>query len=414
MPVVRELINRISFKISRAEKEAAKKTFDNLKTAGKETIGIIKGVGTALAGAAALGSKSFSDFEKDTARLDFFVRNQEEAESLIESFNKIAQRSDVISSRQARAGAAIFSTLNITNEQIQELIPSLEKLSVARPDLGFVKIGEVLREIIAGGDLEAINQIIPGFKDEFEKLSKTKFPETFGAITGEQRGEILLELLEKSRQRINDLAKKQTETLTFEFKALQKQTSDFSLRFGKEISEPLRETVEIVRELITELNKSEGFWGTVKSAAEAIKSAFEIIKGTQEDIGKEGIIGGTFGKALSEDVENAKDIFNTIKAAGQEFLFPTAEQQVLPAREQTEFGIEKLPGIGIPRPEKLPSAKVPDQSININLDGRIRVENESGVELEQVSENLSQQIFSQLRDSLNNITASNGGFVAQT
>lgn len=410
MPVVRELINRISFKINPADRKNAEDTFVKMKNLGSGVIDAIKGIGVAFAGAAAVGTKSFSEFEKDTARLDFFVRTQEEADQLLILFDKVASRSDVISQRQARAGASIFSTLNLTNEQVQKLIPFLEKLSVARPDLGFVKIGEVLREIIAGGDLDAINQIVPGFKDEFEKLSKTKFPETFGAITGEQRGEILLELLEQSRKRINDLAKKQTETLTFEFKALQKQTSDFSLRFGKEISAPLKETVEIVRELVVELNKSEGFWKFVKETAEIVRDAFQFVKDVQE----KGIGVAVTGAETEEEAKNLiRDIKEEKKTPGE--LIQDVRDFIDPAAKGFQELFQKLPQQGLlaPRQEKSPT-KIPDQSININLDGRIRVESDNGIELEKVSTDLTSQIFNTLRDSLNNITAANGGFVAQT
>jgi len=254
MPVVRELVNRISFKVNPADKKNAEKAMGDMQKNAKGLLsavsGIGKAIGVAIVGGVAVGLRSFREFERDTAKINFFVRNQEEADKLFAIFGKISAGADSISERQATAAQSILSATTLTTGQIEKLAPFIKDLSLARPDLGFEKVASVIESIVTGGDLAALAQIIPGFKDEAEKLSKTSFGKAFGDITGEQRGQLLIGQLKKSQGRIAELVKKQMETLDQQLNVTTAHVSDIFKSVGSEAAQPMKDVLLLVNEML--------------------------------------------------------------------------------------------------------------------------------------------------------------------
>jgi hypothetical protein len=434
MPVVRELINRISFKVNPADKKNAEDTISNLEKGSKRAITNIKGIGKALAAsllaASVASTKMFVDFEKDTGAAAFFARNRKEAEELNSLLDQVAEKSETTSRREARRAAKTLSQTRLTQKQLRDFIPLLEKISVARPDLDFTAVVESFKDVITGGDLEKLIELVPGFKDTAEKLSKTKFKSPFGDITDIQRGEILLDALVESQPKLEKLIEKQRETLNFQFSALAKESSDFALKFGKNIAPAVRDSLVLLKELIQELNKSESFWKTVESTVKSIQSVLQSIKEFSfsdefkksnekaEKIRQErsDFIKSNVDAVIQSGLKLTEDIDNSIKALIGVFTRdrkPGTPEKTVPPLIQ---GIQEKPIIEenfnkLNRESKVKQKETAEQSININLSGSLRVENESGVEISKMTTDLTSKIMNELRSSLNNITASNGGFV---
>lgn len=454
MPVVRELINRISFKVNPADKKNAKDTISNLEKGSKRAIINIKGIGKALTAsllaASAASTKMFVDFEKDTGASAFFARNRQEAKELNTLLDEVARRSETTSKREARRASKTLSQTTLTQKQLKDFIPFLEKISIARPDLDFTGVAENFRDIISGGNLSGITEIVTGFKDTAELLSKTTFQSPFGDITEQQRGQILLEALIKSQPKLDELVKEQRETLNFQFSALAKESSDFALKFGEEIAPAVKESLIILKDLIKELNESESFWTTVGNTVESIKSGLLFIKDifsdSEETNGKPKAIKGFRDEELELGKNISKDIFNIPKSIFEGFqksiqdIFGQKQPEIakegiknipisLPGIQQKEDILlnkrqEEAPGEGsesflrMLKRESSVRGKVDnnqgvsnEQSLNINLNGSIKVENESGVEISQMSSDLTTRVFDELRTAFNNINAQNGGFV---
>jgi hypothetical protein len=377
MPVVRELINRISFKIAPGDKANAEKAFSTMKSGAK-------GVIAAVAGITAAGTKLFADFEKDTGASRFFARNTEEAELLLETLDKIAEKSDTTSRREARRAAKTLQQTRLTKEQLQEFVPLLEKISIARPDLDFAQVAESFRDVISGGDLQQLIEIIPGFKDTAELLSKTTFGKPFGDITDIQRGEIVLDALFKKRTRLNELVAEQQETLVFQMEGLSKEASDFTLNFGEETAPAMTELLKEVRMTIKELNDSESFWTTVKSTIEGIT---ELLRGTK-------LISRGFGALFSGDFDELKKIREEGQKGQVEQIGPLQlfKNIIDPTKD---FRGRPLEG----------------SKNDITINGKITVVNESGTEITDMSADITQQVMSELGLTLKQITATNGGIV---
>lgn len=354
MPVVRELVNRISFKVNPADKKNATDVINSLDQGSKRAVTNIKGIGKAiaatLAGASAIAAKVSVESEQNRASVAFFSKNKEQREEIIALSEKQADISELISKREAIQAAKTFSRLNISKKQLEDLIPLAAKVQEARPDVDFNEVTKLVSDVIAGGDLKAITELAPGFKGEAELLSKTKFGGAFGEITQEQRGQILTDVLKKALPEIEKLAKEQADTISFQFTRIGASGSD----------------------IVTDL--AEGFnllaKGPAKFLAESLSGES---KGVKKDIEEaKGLTFEKFKSRLAEGVE--KDL---------PFLFPKKSKQ------ETQG----------------------DQSLNINLNGSIKVENQSGVEISQMSEDLTNKAVEVIKASLNNLTASNGGFV---
>jgi len=376
MPVVRELVNRISFKISPADKKNALSAMDKMDKRAGDTIkrvgGIGKAISLAIAGLATAGTAAVVDMEKKSSRINFFARNQEEAEALFAIFDKIAASTDQISRRQAQAGASIFAGMPIKLNQVEELSELAGQLALARPELGFEKIAEIMRSVVQGGDLDAFSRIVPGFKDAQEILEKTTFGKTFGEITSRQRGDLLISELVKKQGRIAELARKHQETTLALTQAFKGVGSDFILKFGEDVQPAINEGLKLATELIKDLIESKGLWeaigATVNGIVTFIKASRDILKPTEE--GKE-----TVRKVKEKQIEESAQ-------AVSKFFFGAKEHGRKP----------------IPDVSSAPTAK---------LDVKVMFEN-SNKEVVNIHDN---SLVNKTIDMYKNIISKNGGAV---
>lgn len=399
MPV-RELVNRISFDLNRADLANVESAFSKMKLGAKAVIGVIAGITVA-------GTKLFTDFEKDTGASKFFARNKEEADALLKVLDKMAESSETVSRREARRAAKTLQSTRLTKEQLEEFIPILEKISVARPDLDFTAVAENFRDVISGGDVQKLIEIIPGFKDTAELLSKTTFGKPFGDITDIQRGEIVLDALLKSRKRLDELVQEQRKTLVFQFESVQESLSDAALDIGEKIAPSMIELLKELNKTIDALNESKGLWIVVGATIEAIA---DVIKFTRETT---GIFSDVFSGDTSSFKKKQKEFEERKRKElpeGSIFLPGELEKRI----KKMEFGI---PSAGPDLPSILgllglsPEKTKETEEKKITIGGKLTVVNESGVEISQMSIDLTSQIMGELKDSLKNITASNGGIV---
>lgn len=396
MPVVRELVNRISFKISAADKKNAEDAFTKMEKGSQRVITntgkIGKKFALTIAGLAAAGTKIFTDFERDTGASAFFSRSANEARALTEALDLVASRSETTSRREARRAAKTLSQTRLTKDQLEEFIPILEKISIARPDLDFTGVAEAFRQVISGGNLDQLTQIIPGFKDTAELLSKTTFQSPFGDLTDVQRGEIVLDAMLKHRKELDKLVQKQRETLNFQFSALAKESSDFGLKVGETISGPVKETILLIRGLFAEMNESKELWKSIESTMRSVTSGIKTLRETTLNPPAETI--GLFGTKEQQE--------SFLEERGDPTIFK-AISRIL--RDFNKSGIETS------------RRRVEEGRAKLVIDGKVVLENSNGEKVGELSESFIDKLSNvfikstDLKGSLNNISASNGAVV---
>ena len=433
MPVVRELVNRISFKVNKGDLANVDSTFDKFKGKGKGLIsffgtigGAISKAALAFAGFQLTATKLFVDFQKDTGASNFFARNKSEAEALLKVVDEIQSKSETTSRRESRQAAKTFSTLNIQRKQLEEIIPFIEKISIARPDLDFTAVAESLKSVVKGGDIQELINLVPGIKQDLEILSKTSFGKPFGEVLEQQRIELVLESLRKNQDRLNELVAEQRTKIPFFIERVSKETSDFFLNFGENTAEPMKELLAAISATIKEINESDEFWEAVRTSAEATK------------------------EAIKEAAAFLKDSVDFIKEVKKEGLFPTlfniksvedAEKLIQKRREERRTPSEQLESIKnvleIPvDPSNLPSNIIKgqfnkfiggakdilntpvedpfgrtkkDQSININAEIKLTGENVDGLDLGSLKAEITRTIKEVISPPLKAITNENGG-----
>jgi len=325
MPVVRELVNRIGFKINRGELADAENAFKKLTT--RAAIG--------LTGIQIAATKTFVDFKKDTADVNFFANNKEEAEAILKLTNEIAEASETTSRREARAAAKTISTFNVNKKLLEEILPFIEKISIARPNLDFTDVVSSLEDVIKGGNIQALLDLVPGIKDELEILSKTNFQTPFADITEEQRAELLIKTLRENRARLTELVAEQKTQIPFFVERVSKESSDFFLNFGEKTAPAMMVLLELISTTIKEINENEAFWEAIATSADAIAKAFLLTKQAIIDINKMGILG--FAKeTLDVSDEERAELGKQFKEEGEKIQ----EQRGVLSEEQEKAIIE--------------------------------------------------------------------------
>jgi hypothetical protein len=281
MPVVRELVNRISFKVNPGDVKDVESTFKKISKLGLATI----------TGITVASTKLFTDFEKNTGASKFFSKNKEEAEALLKVVDEIAAKSENTSRREARQASETLSQLNIRRRTLEEFIPFIEKISIAQPKLDFTQVSESLNRIIKGGDIQELINLVPGIKQQLELLSKTTFGKPFGDILEENRAKLVLDALRENQGRLTELLNEQEQTLNNAFVRVGKDASDFTLKFGEKTAPAIKEALGAVESLIEELNESKGLWDAIDSTVSGIS---KLIKGTADlikEINQKGVSG---------------------------------------------------------------------------------------------------------------------------
>ncbi len=437
MPVVRELKNRVSFDVAPGTVANAEKSFSKIKGSGLSAIGAIKGgfkgILTAIGAVAASGTGLFVEFEKNIATAKFFSKSDEEARKLLDTVNKL-RGSEVISRRERAQASAELSKLstNVRN-QLEGVLPILEDISIAQPSLDFPATIKVFAEFVKSGDIEGLEQLGAVGKDLGEqlKLANLNVEQT---IKGQQnRFQHLYGLLGKNRDRIKELREEQEQTLTFSFRTLSKEASDFTLQFGEKTAPELRKLIVEVKDTIKALNESESFWNTVKSTlsitadilkglgkgTEAIGALFsgdweklrkmreeatgeqpeQISPGQLIEIGGEKAIEGlsTAGSAIQNEVKRGID----------EFAEESRKLYIDPAKEKISQGKSLIE-------QTINRVKKEVTETKISIDGQIKLvgENISNLNMEAVEAKLNQtledKIIRPLTNSYKNLAAANG------
>lgn len=306
MPVVRELINRISIQLDKGSKKNADNAFDDISKRGKNSAGSIKkafatiGIGLSLKEVA----DSITEIEQNTASAKFFSRSNKEATTLLDLFSKIEKRSDLISKRESQRALATASSFAIETDTLKQLLPFLEKIQEARPGMDFDIITQRLGDVIKSGDLQALQDLIPGIKSDLELLSKSTFGKPFGDITQQQRAILTLETLVKNRERLNELAKEQSSTITIETNKLKESVSDFGTSFGEKTAPAIKDLLHEINTTLDLLNSSEKFWNTVSNAIGGISS---LLSNSRDLLGSISGEKGSFSGSLSSQFNQFQD-----------------------------------------------------------------------------------------------------------
>jgi len=397
MALVRELINRISFKINPADK---KNLDDFTAKMNKSFFGLIsnaKKIGLGLASAIGIGGRQILSFEKQISETEFFSRSVEEAKRIREIFAQIAKDNDAISKIQAQSGAAIISQLNISTAQVKTLAPLLDKIDRARNKLDFKDVSLLLSQAVGGasGDIDALKALIPGIKNLAELIRKSNFGKPFGDLTEQLRLKVVLDQLIAQQERLNDLGKERNTDLQRQVDIFQNLLSDIFTP-GKKMNEFFTRMLSSVNVLLTSLRRGqlftpEEFKAQKQKDKEKIKSIIKPIR----DIKLPSFRGRTQRNEKSRErmevrrQENIEDVGNFLKS-----LFPfgsetKTETTLTPNNQGKTNGDE-------------------GKSINVSVNGTIRVEGANGMEISQMSSELTERIFSEFKTGLNNVRAQNG------
>jgi len=404
MPVVRELINRVSFNVKPGTVKNAENAFSKMKSSGLRAATAIKtGFKVAIGGitaASAAGVIALKDLETQTANTNFYSRSKEDAEKILSLVNKIADRSDVISKREAARAAASLSSITANFDIVEKLAPFIEKISIAKLDLDFDDVAQKLREVIKGGDLQALQELVPGIKNELEILSKTTFSKPFGDITEQQRAELTLQTLIKSQGRLNELAEKNKDTLSYTSQQLEETGSDFATRFGKETAPAIKDLLKEINTTIDLISQSESFWNTVKSTVEGISSFLKATRllfgGGEEGEGEKRLLEARSEAGIGNEVGDFRgNVASQFKEGG------TFEDGLLTPIAKIILGpiVEMLKG---------------SQNVEVSGETRIVIEGKDlpqGMDVKRVEQIANQVVNDKVITPIRNVRARNGAIV---
>ncbi len=299
MPVVRELVNRISFQVDRGALKNAENAFGKMQTKGRGLIdffGSLKTValaaGAAIVGITLKGADSFSKLEKNQALTRFFTTSKEQAEDLQLAMARVRGDSQLISRLEAGKALTLFSRLNLKDlvGDFEKVAPILADISQADPSRDIVGVFEDLIGFVEGKDIGALRKFGGSVKDFAEKLEISDFSGK-NLKTQSQAFSFLFEILQKNKGLFKELAKEQESTLTFQGRRIAKESEDFFANFGENTAEPMKELFKAIANTMNEINNSKAFWGFVKSSAEAIKEAFVETKRIISEINSKGMLG---------------------------------------------------------------------------------------------------------------------------
>lgn len=376
MPVVRELINRISFKPVPGDVENVQAKFLNIKTVGLGAI-------TAITGA---GNKLFADFQKDVQTVKFFSKTNEEAEALLDTVEKI-RGAETVSKRERAQAAAEFAKLsNINAKDIEGIIGLLERVAVAQPELDFPETIQTFVEFVKTGDISSLENLGAIGKELGEQLRLGNFSAEQTIKGQENRFQFVGNLLQKNRERINELAADFETTLPFALEKSSKAISDIFSNLGQLTGPEMTDFVNSVTNVIRELNESKEFW--------------EVVRGTlglMKDILDAGALGiRTIGNVFSGDFE----------AIGEDFS-KTSQLRQPGAQKQKGFG-EVFGEIRDFVGGKFGSEK---QEVEVKGELVIRGEDVGNLDMQQIQGTVNQMIEEKVVQPMRNIIARKGGTI---
>lgn len=422
MPIVRELINRVSFKVNPGDKANAEKAFLSIKNAASK---VLKGIGLITAA----GAKMFTEAESNRASVKFFSRTNEEAEKLLQIVKEI-QGEGIISERERLQAAAILSELIPEAEQLKDSLSILKDISIAQPKLDFPQTVQLFAEFVKTGDIDSLRQLGAVGKDLAEQLSIANI-DIEQSVKGQvNRAELLTQELEKQKLRIRELANEQKNTLLFGVRQLATEASNFTLKFGEETSSAIGDVVKEITAMLNALNKSEGFWKTVRSTVEISRSSLKALKNTFNEI-EEFFSPKEIDKREKERVEGfkkrKKEFIRVIQENAEISSFPIPKGSASQDAIKAEFNkrlINNLLPLNVPGEEigesraqgvrgrsllsRFRESLPDDPGIKFTIDGKIIVEgrNLQGANIDQLGPEIQAEI---VKEAHRNIIAKSGG-----
>jgi len=331
--VVRELINRISFQVDNAEKKKVTNLMKNIDKAGLSTVhgvkGLLKGVTAAALAALTAGGAITVKYEKAISRANFFSTSVIEADKLKAALNKIAKETDSISDLEAAQAAGILSQMRLTSKQIGEFLPFLRNVSIARRDLDFTDVAENFREVISGGNLDKLIELIPGFKTTVELLSKTKFKAPFGDLTDVQRAKVVLQAYKDSAGALDELAKAQKETLDLQLEETSAAFSNLGKHFGDGLKPGMIEVLKLVEDTMKTLKEADFVGKVTKASSDMMSESATIIRNAARKV-RDFDYGGAL-KELREGSAAGKKVHigTSTKGPGGNFIGRTGKMTTL-------------------------------------------------------------------------------------
>ena len=398
MAVVRELINRVGFRIDRGSLKNAENAFGKLQGSGVSAASLIGGGFKTLLGTlttvTTAGLKLFSDFEKDVATVKFFSRSADEASRLLNAVEKIRGAESVSARERAQAAAEFSKLAGVSAESLGDVIPILERISVAQPELDFPDVVQRFVEFIRTGDISALESLGAIGKDLAEtfRLSGLNLEQS---VKGQRnRFQLLNSELVKSRDRINELAAEFEQTFTFDVTALTTQLSDFTLKFGETTAPAVSELLNSITGTLKELNESESLWEsiseTINDTSDFLKSAARIVTTTPEELEQRRVeaLQNFQPRTAGEVIAIAKEVF------GRAFIGPSLRDDQGAATRTLRAPITEV----LPR--------------EININGEITLRGGNTIDQRAVPQTqniIVQTIKERIIDPMRNQTAKNGG-----
>ncbi len=432
MPVVRELINRIGFKVNKGDLANVENSFGKIKGKGKGLIGFfgnltkaIKGVSLALIGIASVGAVQFSKLEKNRALTRFFVTSTEQAKGLRLEMAKIRGESDVISKLEAEKAVSIFSRLNLKDitKNFKDIVPILTDISSATLKLDLPEVVSALVDFVKSGDIGQLEQFGGSVKDLAEKLSIAGF-DASRLKTQEAKFKFIFEILSKNRNLFRKLAKDQEKTLTYAGKRVETQFNDFFANFGENTAEPIRQLLNEIAIVMKSINDNEDFWDAVKNGAIAVKDAFVETKSLIIQINKLGLLGFFKSKLDEGKTTKTPEIDPLISKPVLDFEDSLIKDIILGIKRSIKDSPSKkeigeilthkplnLPLPDTPKPN-LFGKKQPGQSININAEIILRGENIEGINLDNIKTEITRTIKEVISQPFKSLAAEYGGGIS--
>ncbi len=284
MPVVRELINRISFKVNPGDKKNAEKAFSDMKGGAAGVIGVAKGLtgafGLALKAVGMLtaaGTAMRVEFEKNRAVSRFFSRSTEEAQQLSDIVDKI-RGNPIISRRELEQAKASLSKLTVDLTQIDNILPLLAEVTVARPDLDFSQVIALITEFTKTGDINALEKIGAVGKDTAEAFRLAQM-NTEQAIKGQQNlFAFISQGLQDNKEKIKENADAVRKDLGYALKEVSRESSDFAFTYGEKTLPAIKEATLAARDLMKELNASKPLWDKIDSSVSGIVNTLQLAR----------------------------------------------------------------------------------------------------------------------------------------
>ncbi|MBU2645884.1 hypothetical protein KKI24_14340 [bacterium] len=438
MTVVRELVNRISFKVNPGDKANAEKAFSNMKNQAGGTLGFIKGLGpaintalTAITGLVAAGSLFKTNSEKDTATVRFYSRMTEEANKLLKVMDKLkGGNREIVSKREVEAAGAMFSQLSLGGKNAQmfeKFAPLMKLIAKANPKMDFTEVAKAIKSWAETGDLEALKQL-GAVGVEIAEAIRLSGLDINNAIKGqENKLNYIFGKLKEKENKLAELVKLQESTQIFAWQGMAKEGSDFLYNFGENTSPAITKAVSAIRDMLKELNESDGFWEGVRTAVNGIQamieSTLEMIERIRTMMNPETPPEGELPHSSMSDAARGQIGYyrsmydpNYKQPAEESKPGPYGRYDYGASANQDKYKNQDFSGIaglissvkekvqqGVDRQTWLKS----EQTVTVKGEITIKGENTGNLDLSTITKQVSEAVVGNIKTSLKNIAAAN-------